>query len=69
MAGHQAVMRVRLAKTAAALEAVIRRARAQAFIDGVAEAQHMTGFTDETVKVVLAKAEYPVNDTGGFPFR
>jgi hypothetical protein len=58
-AGHAAVHQLRMAKAAAAMEAVfaevIRAAERKAFIEGVSAAQAMTGFTDETFQSVLDK--------------
>jgi dihydrofolate reductase len=54
--GVEAIKRLRMAKAAAAIEEVIRAAAQQAYIDGVSDAQAMTGFTDETFQSILDKA-------------
>jgi len=53
--GREAMRQVRMAKAAAAIEDVFRAVALQAYVDGVAAAQAMTGFTDETFKSVLDK--------------
>jgi hypothetical protein len=69
--GRDAMQAVRMAKGAAAIEEVfaeaIRAAELRAFIDGVASAQAMTGFTDETFRAVLDKEGYDAIDLDGSP--
>lgn len=52
-AGRDAVHQVRMAKAAAAIEEVFRTVITQAYIEGVSDAQAMTGFTDETFESIL----------------
>lgn len=53
--GVDAVKKVRMAKAAAAIEDAFRTVVNQAYIDGISDAQAMTGFTDETVQAILDK--------------
>jgi dihydrofolate reductase len=68
--GHDAAQKVKMAKAAAAIEEVFRPVIEKAFIEGVSNAQAMTGFTDETFQSILdkegislpAEPERPVRD-------
>ncbi|HEX9088366.1 MAG TPA: hypothetical protein VF867_12665, partial [Arthrobacter sp.] len=62
--GHAAVRRVRIAKAAAAIEEAFRTVVTQAYIDGISDAQAMTGFTDETFQAVLEKEGVTVGPDG-----
>jgi hypothetical protein len=62
--GTDAVKVVRMTKAAAAIEEVFRGVVQQAYIDGVAAAQAMTGFTDETFESILAKEGITVGPDG-----
>lgn len=62
--GLEAIRQVRMAKAAAAIEEVFRTAIQQAYIDGVSDAQAMTGFTDETFQAVLDKEGITVGPDG-----
>lgn len=62
--GVDAVKRVRMAKAAAAIEEAFRTVITQAYIDGISDAQAMTGFTDETFQAVLEKEGITVGPDG-----
>lgn len=62
--GLDAVKKVRMAKAAAAIEEVFRTLISQAYIDGISDAQAMTGFTDETFQAVLDKEGITVGPDG-----
>jgi hypothetical protein len=66
-AGLEAVMTIRFAKAAASLDVIIRAAEMKAYVDGIADAQAMTGFTDETFRAILDKAGHTRIDLDGRP--
>lgn len=57
--GRDAVHQVRMAKAAAAIEEVfaplLEAAKLKGYLEGVSDAQAMTGFTDETYQAILEK--------------
>lgn len=57
--GRDAVREVRMAKAAAAVEevfaGVVEAAELKGYLDGIAAAQAMTGFSDETFRSILDK--------------
>ncbi|HEX9225204.1 MAG TPA: hypothetical protein VF885_00940 [Arthrobacter sp.] len=67
--GRDAVHQVRVAKAAAAIEAVfaevVRAAEVKAYLEGVSAAQAMTGFTDETFRSILDKDGHTGIDVDG----
>jgi hypothetical protein len=68
-AGRDAVHQVRMAKAAAAIEEVfaeaLRAAGLKGYLEGVAAAQSMTGFSDETFRSILDKDGYTGIDPDG----
>lgn len=67
--GRDAMRQVQMAKAAAAIEdvfaAVIRAAELKAYLEGVAAAQAMTGFSDETFRSILDKDGHTGIDLDG----
>lgn len=57
-AGNDAVLKVRIANAVARVQPVLKQAQRQGYLDGVDEAQYMTGFTDGTHKAVLDQSPY-----------
>lgn len=69
--GQDAVRQLRMAKAAAAIEEVfgeaLRGVELKSYIEGVSDAQAMTGFTDETFQAILEKEGITGIDTNGHP--
>ncbi|GAA4034331.1 hypothetical protein GCM10023063_17890 [Arthrobacter methylotrophus] len=67
--GAAAVQQVKMSKAAAAIEAVfaeaLRDAELKAYLEGVAAAQSMTGFSDETFRSILDKDGHANIDLDG----
>lgn len=68
-AGRDAVRQLRMSKAATAVEEVfaevIRAAELKSYLEGVASAQAMTGFTDETFRSILDKDGHTGVDLDG----
>lgn len=68
-AGRDAVYQVRMSKAAAAIEEVfaeaIKAAETKAYLNGIAAAQAMTGFSDETFRSILDKDGHTGIDLDG----
>lgn len=71
--GVEAVRRVLLSKSAAAIEDVVadavRAAELKGYLDGIAAAQAMTGFTDETRQAIFEKEGLTDVDLDGNPIQ
>lgn len=69
--GAEAVRRVRMSKAAAAIEDVfaeaIRAAELKGYLEGIAAAQAMTGFSDETFRSIMDKDGHTGVDLDGQP--
>lgn len=69
MEGRDAVQQVRMSTAAAAVEEVfadvIRAAELKAYLEGIASAQAMTGFGDETFRSILDKDGHTGIDLDG----
>ena len=67
--GAEAVRRVRMSKAAAAIEDVfaeaIRAAELKGYLEGIAAAQAMTGFSDETFRSIMDKDGHTGVDLDG----
>ena len=71
--GRNAVLQLRVAKAAAAIEGVfaaaIEAAELKGYLDGVSDAQAMTGFTDETRQAIFEKEGLTDVDLDGNPIQ